>query len=99
MTSVVQEQVLSLCGEGLTNVAKHACATAVKITLCWYDRSLALTIADNGGGFDMAAAQRIPTFGLRIMEERAAQVHGTLAIQSQLGQGTKLSLHVPFPAN
>ena len=99
LTSVVQEQVLSLCGEGLTNVAKHACATVVKITLCWYDRSLALTISDNGGGFDMAAIKMIPTFGLRIMEERAAQVHGTLAIQSQLGQGTKLSLHVPFPAN
>ncbi len=99
LTSVVQEQVLSLCGEGLANVAKHACATAVKITLCWYDRSLSLTIADNGGGFDMAATQRVPTFGLRIMQERAAQVHGTLAIQSQLGQGTKLSLQVPFPAN
>ena len=40
LTSVVQEQVLSLCGEGLTNVAKHSRATAVKITLCWYDRSL-----------------------------------------------------------
>jgi len=98
-TSVVQEQVLSLCGEGLTNVAKHAHATAVKITLCWYDRSLSLTIADNGCGFDLAATKMVPTFGLRIMEERAAQVHGTLAIQSQLGQGTKLSLHVPFPAN
>lgn len=98
LSSVMQEQVLSLCGEGLTNVTKHACATAVKIVLYWYDRSLSLTIADNGRGFDMAAPDRTPTFGLRIMEERAAQVHGTLIVQSQPGQGTKLSLHVPLPA-
>jgi PAS domain S-box-containing protein len=98
LSSVMQEQVLSLCGEGLTNVAKHSCATAVKIVLYWYDRSLSLTLADNGEGFDMTAMQKAPTFGLRIMEERAAQVQGTLTIQSRPGQGTKLSLHVPLPA-
>ncbi|MFN8465924.1 MAG: PAS domain S-box protein [Caldilineaceae bacterium] len=98
LSSVMQEQVLSMCSEGLTNVAKHSCATAVKIILCWYDRSLSLTMTDNGDGFDLTALQGTPTFGLRIMEERAAQVHGTLTIQSQPGQGTKLSLYVPLPA-
>ena len=70
----------------------------MKIVLYWYDRSLSLTIADNGGGFDMGTGQETPTFGLRIMEERAAQMHGTLTIHSQPGQGTKLALHVPLPA-
>jgi signal transduction histidine kinase len=84
--------------ESLQNVHKHAQATAVHIDLAHLDdASLRLQISDNGQGFD---PQRVrPTsrsgVGLLGMEERAALLGGTLAIESSLGRGTTVTLHLP----
>lgn len=98
LNTVVQEQVLSLCGEALTNVAKHSGATQVRVMVCWFEHGMTVSARDNGCGFDVAEAQRKPCFGLKVMEQRAAQVHGQLRITSQPGRGTKVSLRVPLPS-
>lgn len=91
-----QQQVLSLCREALTNVAKHAAANQVKINLNWQTSQLSIEICDDGCGFDLSFAQAKGTFGLRGMSERATQVDGALTIQSDLNQGTTITLQLPL---
>ena len=86
--------------EALTNVAKHASATVVEITMRGADSHLTATIRDNGRGFDvtetLAASER--GLGLFGMEERAQLAGGSLDVQSAPGAGTTVSLVVPLGA-
>ncbi|MEZ4866178.1 MAG: PAS domain S-box protein [Caldilineaceae bacterium] len=93
---VLQQQVLSLCSEALANVAKHAGAKQVKIELWWTATNLTITLEDDGCGFDVNRPQAENSFGLRIMQERAAQIGGSLLIQSQFNVGTQLTLQLPL---
>ena len=85
--------------EALTNIARHAAATRVQLTLRQEDGWLALEIYDDGQGFDAAAAQadRRHGLGLRGMRERLALVGGELTIDSRPGNGTHLLARVPLP--
>ena len=78
--------------EALTNVLKHAKATAVHLTFAVDADSAALTIADDGCGFD--AESRLhhvgQGLGLLIMQERLRAVAGSLRIESRPGAGTRV---------
>lgn len=76
--------------EALTNVLKHAKATAVRVTLGVDADSVSLTIADDGCGFDVQSRlnQVSQGLGLLIMQERLRAVAGSLRIESQPGAGT-----------
>jgi signal transduction histidine kinase len=77
--------------EALTNVAKHARATHVTVTVEQRDRALVAEIADDGaGGADAQAGT-----GLRGLADRLASAGGTLEILSPSGGGTCLRAHVP----
>lgn len=86
--------------EALTNVARHAQATAVTVTLEQVDHTLHLTVEDDGLGFDMATADRAKTegtsLGLLGMEERSRLIGGHLAIASSPGEGTCIHLQLPL---
>jgi signal transduction histidine kinase len=77
----------------LANVAKHANADRVAVTLRTTARSTCLIVADNGDGFDPAAVQQ-PTrnhgWGLMIMRERAASIGARLSIDSAPGHGARI---------
>ena len=75
--------------EALNNVAKHAHASQVDVSLTESDGHLVLRIADDGRGFD---PQSIPPthLGLGIMQERAHQIGATLEIESEVGRGTRV---------
>lgn len=77
--------------EALTNVERHARATAIRVALAQADGALTLTIADNGQGFagDAVEAGR---FGVQGMRERAAALGGALAVDSPAGGGTTVQL-------
>jgi signal transduction histidine kinase len=81
--------------EALTNIARHAEANQVNISLEREGGSIRLRIADDGDGFDL---QDHPSagLGLRLMERRAAQLGGTLRIESAPGMGTNLAIDVPI---
>jgi signal transduction histidine kinase len=81
--------------EGLTNVARHARATRVVISLCRDDHHVALVLEDNGCGFDVAEAQRSGRLGLLGMAERVEILGGTLKIESSPECGTTLQIQVP----
>jgi signal transduction histidine kinase len=86
--------------EALTNVIRHARATTVRIELRCADGALHLVIADDGAGFDVAAAQRRAregeTFGLLGMQERVQLLGGEIQIRSTPGNGTVVQVRLPL---
>ena len=85
--------VLRVAQEALANVARHARATAVTVTLGSSGDDLTLIVADNGGGFDRGGPST--GMGLRNMQTRAADVDGRCTVTSAPGRGTIVSLTVP----
>ncbi|MER3406009.1 MAG: hypothetical protein C4289_13300 [Chloroflexota bacterium] len=93
--------------EALTNVAKHAQATRVTISLEQHDHTVVLRVTDNGRGLAFAqrdgvldlSGDRIPSghLGLFGMQERVSLVGGTLRLSSQPGQGTTVLVELPLP--
>jgi len=85
--------LLRVCQEALANVRKHAGAGQVSVRLCYADDVVRLTVADDGDGFDPAAATR--GYGLKGMRDRVRQVGGTVAVTSAPGLGTEVGAEVP----
>jgi len=85
--------------EGLTNVARHAKAHRVQISLRVED-VVTLQIQDDGCGFDAAGFLRSPPqghgMGVFGMRERIASYGGQFAIESQEGTGTQVRLSIPL---
>ncbi len=86
--------------EAVTNALRHAQPTRVTIRLRYDDESLHLMVRDDGRGFqpgDAAGAGR-GHFGIPVMEERARKLGGALRLQSSPGDGTEITVSVPFRA-
>jgi signal transduction histidine kinase len=82
-----------LVQEALTNVAKHAEASEVRICVTDSDDMVVVEVLDNGRGFDPGAAS--DGFGLVGMRERVALVGGSLDVRSQPGEGTTVCARIP----
>lgn len=82
--------------ESLTNVARHARASAVTIELVRADDQVTLCVRDNGQGYDPARGSA--GLGIGGMRERLALLKGTLDLRSRPGQGTTVSAQLPLPA-
>lgn len=91
-----QLQVLFILQEALSNVRKHAQASAVNVRVS-NERDFVLIVSDNGKGYDMAAiAQRSEQHvGMNIMQERANRLNAVLTLHSAPGQGTTIELRLP----
>jgi PAS domain S-box-containing protein len=81
--------------EALTNVAKHAHATRVRLRLVREPDSLRITLTDNGRGLQPAPGNG-HGFGILGMIERAAALGGELTVQPAKRQGTQVSLRIPL---
>lgn len=88
--------VFRILQEALTNVARHACARSVTITLKQRDGVLELAVHDDGVGFDQRSLRERKTFGLLGMHERAIVFGGSLRIDSAPGRGATVVLSVPL---
>jgi PAS domain S-box-containing protein len=91
----VQQELYQIAQEALNNTLKHARAQSVRILLDFRGTEIRLEIADDGCGFDPQAADRSGGLGLRGMRERAAQIAGSLSVESSPGKGTTLRVAVP----
>ena len=92
-----QLQVLFIVQEALSNIRKHALASRVEIRLT--DRHhFALTIHDNGVGFDAAILHNKSErhVGLNIMHERAQRINASLDVTSEKGNGATVTLNLPY---
>jgi signal transduction histidine kinase len=94
-----EDALLRTAQEALANVAKHAGATRVGVTLSYLDHALALDVRDDGRGFDSTApdtdAEPGSGFGLLAMRQRIEQLDGSLQVESEPGAGTAVSALVP----
>ena len=85
--------------EGLNNIARHAHADEVNITLSYMADQVALDIQDDGTGFDpeeIEAAEIERGFGLKAMRQRAEQNGGQVIVESVSGKGTTLVIQIPL---
>lgn len=82
--------------ESLTNVARHAQASHVSITLQQNAQQIELRICDNGQGYE--ATQSHAGLGISGMRERVALLNGTFSLTSATGQGTTIVTTLPLLA-
>ena len=92
----VETTLYRIVQEAVTNVAKHAGAQRLSITLTRRDGSVVAIVEDDGSGFDPAAPDS-GGIGLVGMRERLALVGGTLRIEAAPGAGTTIAAEVPVP--
>ncbi len=100
-----RREVFLIFKETLTNVARHAGATHVKIEFVIAEHSLKLSITDNGRGFDpeligpALAARGKGGHGIFSMKKRTAELNGQLDIRSSGDGGTTIALQLPLDAS
>lgn len=88
--------IFRIVQEALTNVARHAEATAVQVSLEAQSDTLALTIADNGRGIREVGISKGSAFGLLGIRERVAHYGGRSSISSTPDSGTTVSVTIPL---
>jgi PAS domain S-box-containing protein len=93
----VEDNLLRIGQEAITNAARHAGASAIVAELRFEDGHVRLAVTDDGCGFDVdsAAYARNGHFGLIGMRERAKRIGGHLTIQSAPGVGSTVAVELP----
>jgi PAS domain S-box-containing protein len=82
--------------ETLTNIARHSRANLVTVRLEEADKQVILIVSDNGRGITDEDIAQSRSFGLLGMRERVHLLNGTFSIQGVPGQGTTITVHLPF---
>jgi signal transduction histidine kinase len=90
------EHLYRLAQEAVTNAIRHGRARIIVIELALVEQGGALTIQDDGCGFDLAAANR-SGLGMRTMDDRARVIGGSLNVQSAPNGGTIVRCLFPIP--
>ena len=88
-----QEAIFRMVQEAFANIARHARATTVWLSLYQRDDMLHVEVRDNGQGFDNAAKMGM---GLANLRQRATDLKGTMDIASAVGQGTAIHAMLPL---
>lgn len=90
----IQLDFYRICQESLNNILDHADATVVNVKLEANDNQILLNISDNGNGFNQQETSL--GSGITSMKQRVASVHGEINIQSEPGNGTQVSILIPY---
>lgn len=91
----VAEDLLAVVGEALSNAARHARCSSVRVDVCTEHGVLSAVVADDGVGFDGSASR---SSGLSNMCARAEGLGGRVEVTSAPGAGTTVRWRVPLPA-
>ena len=94
----IEEEIFHLSMEALNNSLKHSGASEVEVSIVSQDNELALSIKDNGRGFDPDLVKDQGGLGITSMNERAERLGGFVSIRSKPDQGTELSVKIPLDA-
>jgi signal transduction histidine kinase len=101
LPEVIEENLLRICQEAVTNAVKHSGATLIKIELEFGNQNIILKVQDNGKGFlpENCAGPNDGHFGLLGMAERAKRLDGQIFITSAPGAGTSIRAELPTIVN
>jgi PAS domain S-box-containing protein len=91
-------QLFRIVQEALTNIARHAQATQLKIRLTAAAQTIVLVIEDNGLGIQQSQISESKSLGLLGMRERALALGGEFHIRGKAGKGTRLEIRTPRQA-
>ncbi len=91
----VQRTIFYAFEESLSNAEKHAHASKLEVLAEWGERDFALTVSDDGVGFDPNSVDTDQHFGMEILNERMAKVNGQIKITTSENSGTVVNIHVP----
>ncbi len=96
LSASVENNLLRLAQEALTNALKHSRAQHIVVRLAYFPQSVRLEVADDGVGFDPGQCPSIEEghFGLLDMSERVERMGGSLFIQSEPGSGARIIAEV-----
>ncbi len=99
LPSTLETALFRIVQEGLANVARHAQAHRVELTLQWEKQAIGLCLADDGQGFDLSEAltrvRQGGHLGLWSMRERVEQLGGRFEVDTAPGHGTRLRMTIP----
>ncbi len=98
LPAAVETALYRVLQEALTNVARHAEATTVQLTLRYQANAVLAHVEDNGCGFDVdeRLGREVGSMGLLGMRERVSLLGGKFHIESIIGKGTTLWLELPL---
>jgi signal transduction histidine kinase len=97
VTSAQRLALYRTAQEGLTNIQRHAAAHQAWLHLGRSSDRVSLEVMDDGRG--LAAGNSSPGFGLAGLQERAAQLNGTITLADRPGGGTILAMQLPIQEN
>jgi signal transduction histidine kinase len=89
----VEQALYRVLQEALANIARHAEADSVGLSLGMSPEKVTLIVADNGRGFDVNTVSP-NSYGLAGMRARLSEVGGTLHVESTLSAGTTVTAEV-----
>jgi len=95
LSSHIRYNIFLVVKETLQNIVKHSQADEVRQCVSVTSDRLKIVIRDNGHGFATAPEDALAD-GLRNMRQRMSDIGGSLAINSQVGSGTEITLEFPF---
>jgi len=103
LPSQIETAVFRIAQEAITNVVRHSFASAVHLALRFDARRVALTVVDDGKGFDLRtvleSGEGSGGMGLLGMRERAELLGGQLEIKTGPGEGTTVHVEIPIEGN
>jgi signal transduction histidine kinase len=94
VSNAIKINLYRIIQESLQNINKYAEANTIKVELKKRDGDLFLTISDDGNGFDTKKSKK--GIGLQNIQSRTIECNGTVDIQSKKGDGTIITIAVPF---
>ncbi|NOX55881.1 MAG: sensor histidine kinase, partial [Planctomycetes bacterium] len=98
LPSPIDIAVYRIVQEGITNIVKHAGAKRATIRIVYNTDRVALTIEDDGKGFDTSKPHHSHgALGLLGMQERVTLLGGSFRVESRPGNGTRVLVEVPVP--
>ncbi len=99
LSPTIQHEAIQIISEALSNVAKHAAATATKVVIETDDGALVVRVTDNGRGIGaagIASRDDLTGHGLVNMAERASELAGRFHLGPGPGGGTQIEWRVPL---
>jgi PAS domain S-box-containing protein len=95
-SSAIAMGLFRICQESMTNIARHAAASRICISLHRETNEFILKIEDDGKGFEIRTTGSKKTLGLLGMKERTLMMGGEFRIESEPGKGTTVFVIVPI---
>ncbi|MFP3390987.1 histidine kinase [Brevibacillus sp. SIMBA_040] len=95
LPSGIEDHLFRILQESLSNTLRHAKANLISVKLFTLQEQVRMRVSDDGVGFD-PDGDKPTSYGLRSMQERVAEVGGSMEIYSAIGKGTQIEVRIPL---